>query len=442
MSSEPGSAASISGDSAGAGKVVAGHAAAGEAARGVTWLGAPAFWAGAAFVSGRLVTIVAGLIAWAGWRIPPPTGRWPSSDHTVLIHGVLARLFDPWVAWDGLWYTSIAKLGYQSPQSPAFFPAYPYVIRGVALVTRSTLVAGVLVSLVCSGLAMVLLYRMVAARYDARTAAWTVAFLSLCPTSLFFGVVYGESLFLLLVLGSLALAERGMWVAACAVGALAALTRNTGVLVCLPLLFLYAERRHWTWRQVRPEWPSDVRLAWLALVPTGLLLYMAFLWSRFGDALAFVAVQRAWARSFALPPVTLWHATEQAGHALRMTATHWPLTWSWVGPGGDGQWMYAMVLLPFVALVAAVIVLVLAWRRVPAAYNAWTLAVIALPLMSPMRGIALFSFPRFLLMAFPLFLGAALLTAHRPVVRWTLIVVSVLLLAWLSASFALFSWVS
>jgi hypothetical protein len=283
---------------------------------------------------------------------------------------------------------------------------------------------------------------MVAARYDARSAAWTVAFLSLCPTSLFFGVVYGESLFLLLVLGSLALAERGMWIAACAVGALAALTRNTGVLVCLPLLLLYAERRHWTWRRVHLDWPADARLAWLVLVPTGLLLYMAFLWSRFGDALAFVDVQRAWARSFALPPVTLWHATEQAGHALRMTVTHWPLAWSWVGPGGNGQWMYAMVLLPFVALAAAVLVFVLAWRRIPAAYNAWTLAVIALPLFSPMRGTALFSFPRFVLMAFPLFLGAALLTAHRPVLRWALIIVSVLLLAWLSASFALFSWVA
>jgi hypothetical protein len=391
---------------------------------------------------GRLITIVAGLAAWAGRGIPPSTGRWTASDHTVLIHGAFARILDPWVAWDGLWYTSIARLGYRDPQSPAFFPAYPYLIRSVAVVTRSTVVAGVLVSLVCAGLAMVLLFRMVAERYDARTAAWAVAFLSLCPTSLFFGVAYGESLFLLLILGSLALAERGMWVAACAVGALAALTRNSGVLVCLPLLFLYAERRQWTWRRLHLDWPADVRLAWLALVPAALFLYMEFLWSRFADPLAFVAAQRAWARSFAWPPVTLWHATEQAGHALHMTATHWPLAWSWVGPAGDGQWMYAMVLLPFVALVAAVVVLVLAWRRIPAAYNAWTLAVMAVPLFSPMRGIALFSFPRFALMAFPLFLGAALLTAHRPVLRWALIIVSVLLLAWLSASFALFSWVA
>jgi Gpi18-like mannosyltransferase len=401
-----------------------------------------AIWAAAAFVAGRAITLAAGLASWAGQTYPPFTGRWLTSDTSILVRGSLGRLFDPWVAWDGIWYTSIARLGYRGPESPAFFPAYPYVVRAVSSVAGSEVIAGVCVSLVCAALAMIVLYRMVASRFGASTAAWTVAFLSLCPTSLFFGTVYSESLLLLLVVGSLALAERGLWLGACVVGALAALTRNTGVLLCLPLFLLYAERRGWTWRSARVAWPEDLRLAWLALVPGGLALYMAFLWTRFGDALAFITVQRAWARSFALPPVTVWRGAVQAWHALKVTGERWPLAWSWLGPAGDGQWMSAMVLLPFVSLVAAVAVMVAAWRRLPAAYNAWALVVVLVPLFSPARDQALLSYPRFLLLAFPLFIGVAVLTVRLPMLRWALLAVSAILLVWLSASFALFSWVA
>jgi Dolichyl-phosphate-mannose-protein mannosyltransferase len=403
---------------------------------------APALWAAAAFIVGRLITVAAGLAAWGADAVPPASGRWAAVDHGVLVGGTLGRLFDPWAAWDGMWFTAIARVGYRAPEAPAFFPLYPALVRVSAVLVRSYAAAGVIVSLVCAAAAMVVLYRMVAAHYDAGVAAWTVAFLSLCPVSFFFQAVYAESLFLLLVLGSLALAEHGRWTLACAVAGLAALTRNTGVLLCVPLFLVYADRRRWKLRGEHLEWPQDVRLAWLGLVPAGLIAYMGFLWWRVGDPLAFSTAQLAWARSFAWPFVTVWHGAKGASHALRVAAAQWPLSSSWIGPGGDGQWMFSMVLVPFVALVIAVIVLLLAWRLLPASYNAWALLVVLVPLFTPVRNIPLLSLPRFLLAAFPLFLGLALLTAQRPLLRWTLIVVSSLLLAWFSASFALFSWVA
>jgi len=341
-----------------------------------------------------------------------------------------------------MWFTLIARDGYRATEAPAFFPLYPTLIRAVGVTVRSYAAAGVIVSLVCAAVAMIVLYRMVAARYDSRAAAWTVAFLSLCPVSLFFQAVYAESLFLLLVVGSLALAERGHWALACAVAGLAALTRNTGVLLCVPLFLLYAERRHWKLRGEHLEWPQDVRLAWLGLVPAGLVAYMGFLWWRVGNPLAFSTAQLAWVRSFAWPFVTVWRGAEGASHAIRVAVAQWPLGSTWIGPGGDGQWMFSMVLVPFVALVIALILLVLAWRLLPASYNAWALLVVLVPLFTPVRNIPLLSLPRFLLVAFPLSLGLALLTARRPLLRWTLVVASCLLLAWLSASFALFSWVA
>ena len=133
---------------------------------------------------------------------------------------------------------------------------------------------------------------------------------------------------------------------------------------------------------------------------------------------------------------------EVSAHTAGQVAAHWPLQASWMAPAGQGQWMMAQGLLPFLAVVAAIVVLVLAWRRLPAAYNVWALAVLVVPLFMPMRGIPLYSLPRFLLMAFPLFIGVALLTKRVPVLRWVVLAVSVVLLAWLSGSFALFSWVA
>ena len=78
------------------------------------------------------------------------------------------------------------------------------------------------------------------------------------------------------------------------------------MLLCVPLVILYAERRQWKLRGTHLEWPRDARLAWLALVPSGLLAYMGYLWWYVGDSVAFSTAQVAWARSFAWPVVTVW----------------------------------------------------------------------------------------------------------------------------------------
>jgi len=403
---------------------------------------APAAWAIAAFIVGRLVVAASG---WAALHIagaPSPRARL-LADPAFLFHGAAGNLLNPGLSWDGNWFAGIASRGYDSAESLAFFPLYPYLVRVTTVIFSSVLVSGIIVSLVCAAAAMVVLYRMVATRYDARTAAWTIAFLSLCPTSLFFQAVYSESLFLLLVVGSLALAERERWAVGCAVGGLAAMTRNTGVLLLVPLFLLYAENREWRLSgDQRLKWPRDARLAWLALVPSGLLIYMGYLKWRVDEPLAFLTVQKAWGRHFDVPVFTLWHGATAAYHSLGATVSRWPALAGWLAPGGRGQWMYAMEVVPFVAAVAGIVVLVVAWNRLPAAYNAWTLLVFVVPLCIPMKDIPLFSLPRFLLLAFPLFVGLALVTVRLTLLRWVLLVLSVVLLAWLSASFALFSWVS
>src|SRR5205085_12681350 len=66
-------------------------------------------------------------------------------------------LFNTFAQWDAQWFVHIADHGYDSKQATSFFPLYPLVVHGVSLVVRSTVVAGVLVSLVAAGVAAVLI---------------------------------------------------------------------------------------------------------------------------------------------------------------------------------------------------------------------------------------------------------------------------------------------
>ena len=107
--------------------------------------------------------------------------------------------------------------------------------------SATTVLAGVLISLAAGSAAFVLLYRLTSLRLGEEAARRTVLFLAVAPTSLFFGAVYSESLFLLLAVATFLLAERGRFWEAGAAAGLALLTRSAGVAL-LPALVVLAWR--------------------------------------------------------------------------------------------------------------------------------------------------------------------------------------------------------
>jgi hypothetical protein len=142
-----------------------------------------------------------------------------------------AALFDPWLKWDSEHYLFVASVGYGRSvwgTPNAFFPLYPWLIRGLAHVV-SYAAAALVVAHVASLVAFVLLYEVVR-RVDgverARRAVWIAL---VFPTSFFLIAGYAESLYLALTLGAtLAWLSRKQWVAfACVVAA--CLTRPPGV---------------------------------------------------------------------------------------------------------------------------------------------------------------------------------------------------------------------
>ena len=212
-----------------------------------------------------------------------------SQDSTPFVAGFIPKSgWELFSHWDGEWYTKIATLGYSyaddgEQHSVAFYPLFPLLIRGLMALGMRSDVAGVLINSFAFLGALVLIYFWVEQRYDTGVAKWTTAMLAWCPFSLFCTVMYTEGLFLFLTASALRSFERGEYIWAAVWGALTTATRGPGVAL-IPAFLLTA------WREKRPP------LAYFAGFASalGIFSFSIYCAIRFGDALAFVHVQKGW----------------------------------------------------------------------------------------------------------------------------------------------------
>ena len=384
---------------------------------------APARWAVAAAAGTRvLLGLVAVLTTYnVGVRVKAVWLRDPA--HAEALHGFLKRMLEPWAHWDGVWFIHIAADGYGAHgQSEAFFPLYPLLVRGVAVMTgHDYVVAGLVVSPACYLGAMVVLFTLAQALLGPRVALWSGVFISVFPTALFFQAVHSESLFLVLTLLSFCWARRSHWALAGLAGLLTVLTRSSGVVLLLPLAVIRWEQRRGSavnqpggpaaGPAAAGHRPPALSFAWLLLVPAGLALYMAYLWWAFGDPLLFGSVQAYWGRELTLPTSAIWRGAVAAVSGVRWLAAHdvGPILGLRLPSGGEDSNVIAN-LLEFASLAAAVAMLVACWRRLPAAYTLYALAALL----------------------FPLFIGAAAVLAPHRV--WRRVVVGVLVVLLLAST--------
>src|SRR5215216_7297557 len=217
-----------------------------------------------------------------------------------------------WAHWDGAWYSEIATHGYgvRAPESTAFFPLYPLFVRAGSSLAGGPAVWGILISLLCTAFALYFVYRLAENLYDARAARASTLALAFFPTAFFLNAVYTEALFLALTAGAVWAARvRGNLLLAGVLGALAAATRNLGVLLLIPLIFEWLRRR----QTLRLR-----ALAGLIAVPAGLVAFAGFLRQRFGDPLVFARQQSAyWERELTGPLRTLSRAWRDAGEGIK-----------------------------------------------------------------------------------------------------------------------------
>jgi Gpi18-like mannosyltransferase len=209
---------------------------------------------------------------------------------------------DCFYCWDARWYHDIAQNGYHGatvsgPSNAGFLPLYSWSIYAASLGVLNVKVVGYLVSNVCLFGACVWLWRAAARETgDPRIATRSVVFLLAGPVSFFFSTLYAESLFLLLVIGSLDSARCQRWFLAGLLGALAALTRLVGAALVVPLVWQYFETLHHHGRGLK-----SVRLGPLGccVLPfAGTLVFAAIMNTRFSDPLFYFRTQSEWGRTF------------------------------------------------------------------------------------------------------------------------------------------------
>jgi len=221
--------------------------------------------------------------------------------------------------WDCGWYVYMAEHGYHGFPTPgqnaagnwAFFPLMPMVVgvfRAITHLPTMPLATGISIAMsyATSVLAWPLLGR------NLRAYTLFSAYLLAGPFSIYFTTFMTEAAFILLTTGVLLALERKAYLAAGLVAGLLSATRIVGVVMSVAMLVqLFAEHRAAN-RPLR-SFVLDVLkrpdvVLGLLLAPLGAFVYMAFLNWWIGDGLAFLHVQRAWARAYGNPLTFVWDA--------------------------------------------------------------------------------------------------------------------------------------
>jgi hypothetical protein len=385
----------------------------------------------------------------------------------------------PAARWDAAWYLVIAHYGYRpdlgalTASRTAFFPLYPLAVRALAELGLPPVIAGVLLSVAALTAGLYELHRLTTLEVarlrlpdGGEVARLAVLLTALAPMAFYFSAVYSESLYLALSVGVFLCARRGRWASAAALGALAAATRSTGVVLLMPLLLLYlygpredrdpdrtpgeaqraAGERPATvsfLRALRPRHRLRRDLLWLALVPLGLGLYMAHLAFAGGDALAPFHAETVWNRHFAGPYGGVWDGARAAFDGLRQLLSFQRHHVYYRVAGGSPFIDAGHNLLLFAFLLAAIPAAIGVLRLLPAAYGVYALAALALPLSYPVAPQPLMSLPRFLVVLFPLNMWLAVRLAARPrALTRAVLIVSGLAMMFFVGEFSTWHWVA
>jgi hypothetical protein len=196
------------------------------------------------------------------------------------------------------------------------------------------------------------------------------------------------------------------------------------------------------WLALRPRYRLRRDALWLALVPAGVLLYMAYLAMRGGDPLAPFHAQTVWNRHFAGPYLGVWDGARAAFAGLRQLLSFQSRHVYFPAAPGSPAVAASHNLLLFAFLLAALPALAGVLRRLPLAYGLYVLAALALPLSYPVAAQPLMSLSRFLLVLFPLFIWLALWLQPRPRLAFAMLVASGVAMAFFAGEFATWHWVA
>lgn len=213
---------------------------------------------------------------------------------------------DMWTKWDALHYFSIVKRGYIVPEgfpnssynNLVFFPLYPSLVKFFGSLLPEALqrdavflVIGLVISNLAFLAAAAVLYLIVRDYiFDDKTAQRTIMLLLVYPASFFMTSFYTEGLFLCLVVCGYYAALKQKWALSLVLAALASLTRIQGIMLLLPIAWLYMQSRHWKFSRIKAD------ILWFLMAPAALFSYFYYLYLLTGRPFAIIEAEKPWGR--------------------------------------------------------------------------------------------------------------------------------------------------
>lgn len=219
----------------------------------------------------------------------------------------LSTLLHSWYRWDSGQFTYIATKGYDALYHMAFFPLFPLMEKGLAMVVQDPFVAGLIISNVTMLGMFMVLYRLVAEDFDAERAWRSVLYLAVFPSAFFFAAAYNESLFLFFSLLSFYYMRKGRWWLAGLAAFFASLTRSMAVCLLIPFAYEYMRQRDFQWRKIRFNVLSSIGIV------GGIIIFSIYGYLVFHDPLAFSHAQESWQRQLTVP----WQVFLEAYRIIR-----------------------------------------------------------------------------------------------------------------------------
>lgn len=366
--------------------------------------------------------------------------RFPYSD-VYLIPSDLPQWVWGWANFDGVHYITIAQRGYFANFTQAFFPLYPILLKvfSIILHDRYLIISGILFSFITFYIGVKLFSQLLRFDYLPRQVSLVILSLLIFPTSFYFGALYTEPLFLMYVLAAFLAARKKRWILAALFGLMASATRVTGVLLMPALL--------WEWfitvkhtrpivmfkknkfqlnvflNIIREYFVSVIKSPITYIVPIGLFLYMFYLQLKFSDWLYFWHVQPAFGaeRSLGviLPPQVVWRYIK----ILR-----------------DVEFLSIAFLSAFLEISSYVFVVILLFvghlKKIRFSYLLFSWLVILVPTFTGTFS----SMPRYILLAFPIYIVIGTIT--NVYLRTLIYGISIVLLILLTQTFIQGGWVA
>jgi hypothetical protein len=373
----------------------------------------------------RVLLSMLGLVLWLEGDLPGPChfeiARNGWAEIPPLADGSLELpLVGIWQRWDACWYSKIATFGYQPDGSTAFLPLVPTAMRLVSIpLGGDVALAGLLVSGVAMVVALVGVQRLVADDLGivvARRTAWLII---VWPAALYWLAPFTEALFLATSVWAFRFARKRRWWPAALAAALAVATRLPGILLVVPLAWEAGQAALQARRAGRLDW-AEVLASAVAVAAPALALVAVVAIQGAATGTTLFDSQDAWGGREFHPP---WDTVAAA--------------WDWILNGSTLRGIEALNL---AALLLCGGLLVLGIRRVPASYVLYGAAIVLL-LAIRIQPVPLTATVRYLGVAFPCLVIAALLL-RRPSAERAWLIVSASLLGLLTVLFVRGSFVA